>query len=171
MIPPDEYLTFSHKYVGSYHYKGSSEEYSNMYNNFLLNPSSNHHPEFFNNILTEIEASILNRGKFCIIFVSEHVGGSHWKLHKKSRNELMKYIEKNPIPLIEAWDVHFKRVERLLDKSYAVIGIEDIMVVPFDRTVMKSGNIFITQYGNITYNNLTVEDIIDILENLSIQKS
>ena len=75
----------------------------------------------------------------------------------------MAHIKENPIKLIEAWDVFFERVKPLLENSYAIIGIEHIMAVPFDNSVMIPGNIFITQYGQITHSNFTINDAIKIL--------
>ena len=75
--------------------------------------------------------------------------------------------------LITAWDVHFERtdIDNKLDNSYAIIGMESIMDVPFDKKYMVPGNIIMTKSGKVIGNRLTADQCINLFRGLYGKKS
>lgn len=169
MIPPNKYLTFSHNYFGSMSYKGH-ENFNQLYMNFLQNPSSNKCASF-NNKLSEVQLRVLNEA-YCIVFVLKT--GQHfsskciWGPMKPELDKLMNFLDTiiSDKKLILAWDVFDNKVEHKLKKAYAIIGIEDIMDVSFDKNIMVPSNIFIIKNGKIVGNGLKVENCINLFKSV-----
>ena len=171
MIPPNKFISIQYWFSGTHKCecegKHTKEEYYRFYDEFLENPESNQHPEYFQNTLSKTEEKVLYHGKFCIVVVSQTYRGYDSKKTEQICN-LLKSIAKNfdSNKLIMAWDAFFKTVDNILDRC-AVIGIDNIMNVKFDKEVMVPGNIFIVENGIVTQNNLSVDDAIRI----SIEKN
>ena len=174
MIPPNKYLTFAHKFFGKKNYQNIDK----LYIEFIKNPDKNT-CESFSNKLDDIEMQVLNECTFCIIFVlppnSKYIMGSVWKNHKEERDRLLKCVTKyiSEDNMIVAWDVFFKKSDKKLNNACAVIGLESIMDITntwFNKDVMIPGNIFITNKGQVIGNKMTVNDCIELFDEVYGQK-
>lgn len=150
MIPPNNYLTFTHNSNVS-KFEGTEQEYNDLYDEFLKNSQNS---DIFNNTLSDSELSVLSDCNNCIVFVLPTIKNcpDAWKTHENNRDKVISCYGKVKTPIVKAWDVYFskgKRLENIKNKT-AVIGIESIMHVPFfDKELMIPGSILVKNNDSI----------------------